>query len=76
MGRPRIDAAKKKTAAVQLRLSPEERERFDRLVEARQQELRPEGVEVTDAGVLRWLLLREVEARGLDRPKTRKGANR
>jgi hypothetical protein len=64
VGRPRLDANKKKSAAVQLRLSAEERVLFDRLLEALRGELGP-GVEVSDAGLLRRLLLQEAERRGL-----------
>jgi hypothetical protein len=68
VGRPKLETSARKSDAVQLRLSAEEREQFDRLVEARSEELRPEGVTVTAAGVLRWLVLRELAARGFGRP--------
>jgi hypothetical protein len=49
---------------VHVRLSPDDRALLDRLVEAVRKELGP-GITVTDAGVLRWLLVREGRARGL-----------
>lgn len=64
--RPKVDPTIRKSDAVQLRLTSEERALFDLLVAARTEELRPEGVTATDAGVLRWLFLREVAARRLD----------
>ena len=64
MGRPR--SASRKTDAIQIRLTPEEKQKFDRLVVARQEELRSEGVEVTGPMVIRWLITRELIARGLD----------
>ena len=65
MGRPR--SASRKTDAIQIRLTPEEKQKFDRLVAARQEELRSEGVEVTGPMVIRWLITRELIARGLDK---------
>jgi len=64
VARPELDPDKRKTDAVQLRLTQQDREVFDRLVDARRQELGP-GVEVTDAGLLRWLFWKEATARGL-----------
>ena len=60
-------SANRKTDAIQIRLSPEEKRKFDRLVVARQQELRSEGVDVTGPMVIRWLITRELIARGFDK---------
>jgi len=69
VARPELDPDKRKTDAVQLRLTQQDREVFDRLVDARRHELGP-GVEVTDAGLLRWLFWKEATARGLQAPPT------
>ena len=77
MGRPK--SATKKTEAVQIRLSTEELDNFGRLVESRAEELRNEGVDVTPPMVIRWLIAREVAARGLDKasaPQGSKGVQR
>jgi hypothetical protein len=70
MGRPKAKPAEKKTAAVSLRMTAAERAIFDKLKASREQELEGEGVEVTDAGMLRWLFMREAIARGLDKGET------
>jgi hypothetical protein len=62
--RPKLAPGQKKTDAVQVKLTVAEREVFDRLLEARRRELGP-GVEVSDAGLLRWLFWKEATARGL-----------
>jgi hypothetical protein len=65
MGRPK--SANKKTNTVQLRMDDAERAAFDRLVAARDEELSGEGLEITGPDVLRWLIKRELAARGLDK---------
>jgi hypothetical protein len=65
--RPRLDEAKKKIDAVQLRLNAEDRIIFDRLSAAvGANELR--GVEMSGARLLRWLFMRAAEERGLTAP--------
>lgn len=53
------------TRAIQIRLDETTGGIFDALVAARQEELRKEGATVTGPDVLRWLVIREAEARGL-----------
>lgn len=66
MGRPR--SPDKKTEAVQVRFSSEEKEAFDRLIESRNEELKKEGLTASAPNVIRWLVMREIEARGLSNP--------
>jgi hypothetical protein len=73
MGRPKATAATKKTEAVNIRMTPSERAVFDRLKASRVAELKGEGVEVTDAGLVRWLVAKEAAARGLDKATARRG---
>jgi hypothetical protein len=79
-----MDAAQKKTKALQVLLNEEEAAKFERLVASRAAELKGAGVTVSEAGVLRWLILSEVTERGLDQeappppdpPKKKNGARR
>ncbi len=69
-GRPRIaDRETVRSRLVTLKLSPAERQLLDRLTEARADELRAETngarIEVTASSYLRWLILRDAQARGL-----------
>jgi hypothetical protein len=48
-----------------LRLADVDRAALDALIEARRAELAPEGVDVTAASVVRWLLRAEAQRRGL-----------
>jgi hypothetical protein len=66
VGRPRKERDQR-PAAVQARLEPDEYAAWERLIASRAEELRPQGVKVTASDVLRWLILREVAARGLDK---------
>ena len=59
--------AAKKTEAVGIRMTPTERAIFNRLKVARERELAGEGVEVTDAGIIRWLIAKDATARGPDK---------
>jgi hypothetical protein len=64
VGRPKLPPGKRKEDAVQLRLDGVQREVFDRLsANLAANELR--GVDVTDAGVLRWLFTTAAEERGI-----------
>lgn len=72
MGRPRLkDRRAVKSVLVTLKLSQEERDMLDRLVEARAADLRAEThgahVDVTASSYLRWLIARDAESRGLAR---------
>ena len=72
MPRPKLDVSKRKTDAVHLRLTAEERLLFDRLAQTvGANELR--GVAMTDAGLVRWLFLTAAAERGL-RPDTKEVA--
>ena len=66
MGRPKLEAARKKTDAVQLRLNASERVAFDRLRLALADEL--PGVDLTDAGAVRAVVVQAMKARGIDWP--------
>ncbi len=57
--------ARARPHAVQVRFDAAEHAAFHRLVSARQRDLCAEGITVNASDVLRWLVAREVEARGL-----------
>lgn len=68
-----------KREAVQIRMTEEDHDIFERLVESRAAELRDEGVEVTGPGVLRWLIRKEAAARGILKgpaPSAKKGSKK
>jgi hypothetical protein len=69
MGRlPKEDRDAVKSTILAIRLSPVDRALFDRLLKARAEELSRlagQPLEVTAASYLRWLLLRDAEARGM-----------
>jgi hypothetical protein len=73
MVRPKSSAPK--TQAIQIRLTPEEKESFDRLVALRAEELRGQGIDITGASVIRWLIAEKVAERGLDKPTPSKPAS-
>ena len=73
MVRPRSTSPK--TQAVQIRLTPEEKAAFDRLIASRAEELRGQGMDVTGASVIRWLIAEKVKERGLDQPLPAKPAS-
>lgn len=51
------------TESLTMRISPEDRELLDRLVDLRQQELVDDGLEASAASVIRGLIRREARAR-------------
>lgn len=53
----------------QIRLTGEEREMFERLIEVMRDEAGELGGTVTGSGIIRMLVMREVKARGLDKPR-------
>jgi hypothetical protein len=62
--RPKLPEGKKKTDSVHVRLREDERKVFDALTERLQaNELR--GVTLTDASVVRWLVAKAAEERGI-----------
>jgi hypothetical protein len=66
-GRPRReDRASVAEVTLPFRMTKLERATLDRLVTLRGEELAGEGVSVTASSFLRWLVLREAKARGLD----------
>ncbi len=62
-GRPVEPAAKRHP--VQIRMDDDERAGLDRLVDSRNEELRAEHITLKGPDVIRWLIARELEARGL-----------
>lgn len=63
-GRPKDPNARDR--AVMIRMTEDERANLEALVVARNEELRSEGLRVKAPDVIRWLVQREVTARGLD----------
>jgi hypothetical protein len=65
---PKSDRSAIKNTILAIRLSPDERAMFDRLVQARAEELARlagQPIDVTAASYIRWLILRDGEARGM-----------
>lgn len=76
MGRPKITNRRNVRGVVlTLKLSPAERERLSRLVDARAAELHEltgQHIAVTASSYLRWLLDCDAETRGLTKPSRRR----
>ena len=75
---PKEDREAVKGAVLAVRLSPAERSTLERLVRARADELARlagQPIEVTAASYIRWLLLRDAEARGLAPPRAQAPAS-
>jgi hypothetical protein len=64
MPRPKLAPGKKKVDAVRLRLNAPERAAFDRLVRALGDEM--PGVDMTDAGALRAVVVAAMAQRGIE----------
>lgn len=66
MARPPLeDRSAVRDSVLTLRLADVDRAALDALIQARRVELAPEGVDVTAASVVRWLLRTEAKRRGL-----------
>lgn len=66
MGRPpKTDRATVHTETLTLRLTPGDRDTLTRLVALRQSELAADGASVTIASLVRALILREAQTRGV-----------
>ena len=75
MGRPRLER-EGRPSAVQTRLNKEDLALWHRVVDARLEELRADGVEANASDVLRWLIKKEAVARGFakERPAKKSGS--
>jgi hypothetical protein len=65
---PKPDRGTVKNTILAVRLSPDDRALVDRLVQARAEELARlagQPIDVTAASYVRWLILRDAEARGM-----------
>lgn len=72
-GRPKSDD--KRASIFQVRFTADERAAFDLLIEAWSQEVADVGASVSGSSIIRMLVMREVKARGLDKPR-KKGTKR